>query len=403
MSAAYGAPVRSSSAAAPGRTGGICVIGPGTRFLSGVTYHTYGLANALAESSDRPVSALLLRRLLPRRWYPGAARVGEDLTHLRFLPGVARFDGIDWYWLPSLIPSLWFLVRHRPSHLIVAWWTAAVAHTLLVLVGVGRLLGANVVVEIHETLDPGERRHAAVRRFGRWALRRLCRLSHAVVFHSGTHRDEVLAATGARPPRVDVIPLVAWSHYQLGRCRRPAAPEVCNVLFFGVIRPFKGLEDLLDAFEAIPEDEIGDWWLTVVGETWEGHTAPAERIRASRYRHRITFVNRYVRDEEVDAFFGGADVVALPYRRSAGSGPLAVAMAYGRPVVVSDLEPLRQEAGGYGGAIFVPVGDPAALLEGLHKAADLRTRRFAPPASWEEAAGAHLSLVAHLAAERGRP
>ena len=68
-----------------------------------------------------------------------------------------------------------------------------------------------------------------------------------------------------------------------------------------MIRPFKGLEHLVEAFEAIPESEIAGYWLTVVGETWEGWTLPAERIAASPRRDRITFVNRYVSDAELRA------------------------------------------------------------------------------------------------------
>ena len=72
---------------------------------------------------------------------------------------------------------------------------------------------------------------------------------------------------------------------------------------------------------------MGGYWLTVVGETWEGYTLPAERIAASRHGARITFVNRYVHDADPDAYLRGADAVMLPYRRSSLSGPLHVAMA----------------------------------------------------------------------------
>ena len=60
-------------------------------------------------------------------------------------------------------------------------------------------------------------------------------------------------------------------------------------------------------------------------------------IERSRYRARITFVNRYVHDGELDGYLKGADAVVLPYRRSSISGPLHLAMGYGLPIVITDV------------------------------------------------------------------
>jgi glycosyltransferase involved in cell wall biosynthesis len=377
----------------------VCVVGPGTTFLSGVTYHTYGLSAALASQTDLRVSTVLVRRLLPRRWYPGATRVGADLSHLRLPANVARYDGVDWFWFPSILGALWFLYRHRPDVLIAAWWSAAAAHTILLLALATRALGGRVVVEMHETLDPGESVRPAVRWWGRRALSLLGRLTDVFVTHSEDHGRRLRAGIGA-DVAATVIPLSAWTHYHLGGDppARDAPPEAVNVLSFGVIRPFKGVEDLIDAFERIPPEEIGKWWLTIVGETWEGCTEPAARVARSRYRHRISFVNTYVRDEDVDRYFRGADVVALPYRRSLGSGPLAVAMGYGKPVVVTSLPALREEADGYDGAVLVPPGDPDALLDGLRKAAAKVGEVFEAPRSWEATGGRVADLVRRVAA-----
>ena len=92
----------------------------------------------------------------------------------------------------------------------------------------------------------------------------------------------------------------------------------------------------------------------MVGETWEGWTLPAELIAASPAADRITLVNRYVTDAEVDRFFAEADVVVLPYRRSSASGPLHIAMSHGLPVVVTAVGGLVEAAEHYSGTVFVP-------------------------------------------------
>jgi glycosyltransferase involved in cell wall biosynthesis len=188
-------------------------------------------------------------------------------------------------------------------------------------------------------------------------------------------------------------------HYQwtdTGNVRRAAPETSCNLLFFGLIRPYKGLDNLIRAFEGIPEEEISRFWLTIVGETWEGWTLPARLIEQSRYRHRITFVNRYVSDDEVDGFFRGADAVVLPYRRSCISGPLHVAMGYGLPAVVTRVGGLIETVDGYDGALLIPPEDEAALRDALLQVTTLRGRRFHHPRTWDDTASTYTEFFRRL-------
>ena len=163
-----------------------------------------------------------------------------------------------------------------------------------------------------------------------------------------------------------------------------------------MIRPYKGLEDLVAAFDRIPEDEIDGYWLTVVGETWEGWTLPAEMIQSSRYRDRITFVNRYVHDRELDAYLRGADAVILPYRRSSLSGPLHVAMGYGLPIVITNVGGNAEAADGYEGVVLANPADPEALSEAIGAVARLRGGQFAHPTSWDRTREAYEAVFADL-------
>jgi glycosyltransferase involved in cell wall biosynthesis len=175
--------------------------------------------------------------------------------------------------------------------------------------------------------------------------------------------------------------------------QRAPRPSVTNLLFFGLIRPYKGLTDLLTVFSSLTAEEASGFWLTVVGETWDGCTEPAKLIEASPHRDRITFLNQYVPDEVMAAAFGHADIVVLPYRRSSSSGILHVAMSYGLPVVVTSVGGLPEAASDYEGAIFVPPGDPATLKAGIKKATLLTGQRFEDPRDWGETVGAILAAA----------
>jgi len=365
---------------------GVCVVGPGTRFLSGITYYTYSLANALADSCR--VSVIFMQRLLPRSLYPGRAHVGAALTDLNLASSVQAYDGVDWFWIPSLARALRFLKRRRPDVVVFQWWTGTVLHTYLVLALVARLLRVRVVIEFHETLDTGEERIAWAARYVRALAPFFFSLAHVYVAHSRFECEALEERYGLDREAIDVIPHATYGHYDRGKKWRDAPSEACNLLYLGVIRPFKGVEDLIRAFDSLPADEIDDYWLTVLGETWEGCTEPSELIERSRYRHRITFVNRYVTDDEVDAAFGGADVVVLPYLRSSQSGPLHIAMHYGLPVVTTAVGGLVESVSDYGGAILTAPGDPVALAAAISQARELRGRRFPDPHGWAATASA---------------
>jgi len=358
----------------------VVVVGPGTRFLSGVTCYTYALCNALSER--HVVSAILMRRLLPARLYPGRARVGAALSDLALAPAVRRYDGVDWFWGLTLPRALFFLARERPTVLLLQWWTGTVLHTYLALALVARLYGVRVVVEFHEALDPAEDGLALVNAYVRRVAPWLFRLAAGYVVHSAHDGRLVEHRYGTEGKPVAIIPFATWDQYRSDERARAAPAECCNLLFLGLIRPYKGLDMLIDAFNSIPPEEIGRYWLTIVGETWEGWTLPMTLVARSPYRDRITVTNRYVPDREVGAYFGGADVVVLPYRRSCGSGPLHVALNLGLPVVVTPLGALVEAVEGYGGAVVADEVTPAALLTAIRRAAGLRGERFADPRPW---------------------
>ena len=357
----------------------VCVVGPGTRFLSGITYYTYSLIEALGGAGHR-CSALFIRRLVPERLYPGRARVGAQLTELRLPPDVRGVDGIDWYWGWSLVRAITFLAKERPQVLVLQWWTGAVLHTYLVLAVVARLFGAKVVVEFHETQDVGEARLPFARRYMDILGRSLLRLCAAQLAHSDFDRGLLKERYGLQRS-VALVPHAGYEYLPTRPALRAAPPEAINLLYFGVIRPFKGVEDLIAAWDLLGADR-SRFWLTIVGETWEGWELPSRLIASAPDGDRITFVNRYVTDAEAAGYFAGADVVVLPYHRSSSSGPLQIAMGRGLPAVVTRVGGLVEATARYSGVVLVEPGSPAALAEGINRAAALVGQRFTGVSTW---------------------
>ena len=386
-----------SSSALPTRTVGaptVLVVGSGWRFTSGISYYTCRLTNALAAVT--PTRALLMRGLVPKALYPGRARVGTTVNDLTYDESVEVYDGVDWHWGLSMRGARRFVQQSPPDVVVLQWWTGAVLHSYLRLARLARRSGSRVVIEWHEVQDTGEARIPGVARAVTAAMRRLLRSVDGHVVHSEYDLQLLRQSYDLPDDRVVITPHGPYDHHSSAVATDRAADDDFTFLYFGIIRPYKGVEDLVAAYDLLPAEVREGTRLVIVGETWEGWTAPLEAVAASPHADRITVVNRYVTDREVAEHFAAADAVVLPYRRSSSSGPLQVAMSEGLPVVVTSVGGLVEAAGSYQGTRFVPPGDPAALAQALAEMPARRGERYDDPASWDNTVDALAELFARI-------
>jgi glycosyltransferase involved in cell wall biosynthesis len=144
------------------------------------------------------------------------------------------------------------------------------------------------------------------------------------------------------------------------------AAEDRVALFFGFVRPYKGLDLLIDA-TAIAASEVPGLRLVVAGEFWVPAGDARDRCRRSGVADRVIIHDRYVPNEEVGTYFSAADVVVLPYREATQSGVVTVAAEYGLPVLATRVGGLP-EAVADGTTGLLVDATVAALAEGLRRA-----------------------------------
>jgi glycosyltransferase involved in cell wall biosynthesis len=260
-----------------------------------------------------------------------------------------------------------------------------------------RLLPDRPLVLTAHDLLPREPRPGQVR-----AQRRLFDRVDALVVHSDYGRGQLVERLGVAPDKVHVIHHGAFEHVVASPAG--ALPsEVAGgagpaVLFFGLLRPYKGLETLLRAWQGIDGAQL---W--IAGRPMMD-LAPLRALATPSVR----FVPRFVADGEVSALFTHADVVVLPYARTERfdqSGVLATALAFGKAVVLSDVGGFSEVAAA-GAARLVTAADPAALrsaLAALVSDRPMRDRLGAAalaaargPYSWDEAARRTLELYERI-------
>ena len=184
------------------------------------------------------------------------------------------------------------------------------------------------VMTAHYILPPnasGRAARAAGRVFG---------AMDAVVAHSEHGAARLRDEVGLPADRVRVIPHGAFDYLTRLPEEKPLPEELEGaegpvVLSFGLLRPYKGLENLLEAFGEVG----GDAELWIVGNPRMA-VEPLHEM-AALTGARVRFVTRFVEDAEIPAIFRAADVVALPYLDAEHSGVLYTGLAFGKPMVVS--------------------------------------------------------------------
>jgi len=225
----------------------------------------------------------------------------------------------------------------------------------------------------------------------------------AVIAHSEHGAARLRDEVGLDPAKVRVIPHGAFDYLTRLPEEKPLPPELGGakgpvILFFGLLRPYKGIENLLQAFRQVEGAEL---W--IIGNP-RMDVAPL-RALAAEVPGRVRFVTRFIDDAEIPAIFRRADLLALPYLDAEHSGVLYTGLAFGKPMVLSAVGGFPEVAATGAGRLVTP-GDVDALARALAElAADegartelaaAASRAAAGPFSWDETARLTLDLYREL-------
>lgn len=341
--------------------------------VGGVCHYTYSLCEALASRGAH--TALVTARnyeladfprhfrLYPilKEWFvsdfdrPGP----EDLPQPTWLRVLRRRIASAWTMVRIVVIAL----RERSSVIHMQWPIGPHDWIYLALL---RLLGRKIVYTAHDVV-PHEYTPGDVPR-----LRKLLKRVHWVILHAAENRTAFhktfpdVALPASVVPMGNLLFFLQSTHGSPREARAalgiPLDAHV--VLFFGAIRPYKGLADLIAAFAKVREN-VPDAWLVIAGYPFEPF-APYEEAIAARNIGEHTIVRLgYHSTSEVWKFFLAADLVALPYRSASQSGIAQLAFAFGTPIVatrVGGLPELVEE--GHTGVLVDP-GDEEALATAI--------------------------------------
>lgn len=384
----------------------ICVVGPSKKYFSGLSTHTIFLANAFAKNNE--VSALLFRNLLPRFLYPGNKNVGRKDYSIELSKEIKVYDGMDWNSPWSWIKAFSFLKKEKPDIIVMCWWTSAVAHMELFLTLVNSIsIKSRFILEMHEVVDTIEAGKPVLRLYSRIMGRLIMNRVDAFAVHSATVRDQIIQTYHLKEDKVFVAPIGIYDSY-FQSCTKESAKKELGIneefviLNFGMIRKYKGVPCLVEAFNMLPEDVSSNSRLVIAGEDWGDEEGLDNLIKSSPYYKQITYRPEFVPDSVFPLYFTAADVVVLPYLRTAGSAVASLAMAYGKPVIISELESIKETLKEYEGTIFVPCGDASSIAKKLIEVYNLqkegKTLSYATPSEygWDHVADLFQKIASQI-------
>jgi glycosyltransferase involved in cell wall biosynthesis len=362
--------------------------------LRALSPYCLGLANAMADLLR--VEFISFKKIYPGFLYPGGD-LEEDYTFPTIdHPNLRVRRRLSWY-----NPLTWIAegLMANGALLHAQWWSLAL-WPIYALVCLGfKTRGKPIVFTVHNI-----RSHEDSRIY-EWFCRVLFKLGDHFIVHSGENLNTMRQIYNIPDSRTTRIAHGSLD-FPVGDFIREDvrhdlgfSNEHRVVLLFGAIRSYKGVDVALRALADL-RGKMPDVRLLIVGKPWENWAPYEALIRALGIEPFVTTDLRYIPAAEVAKFFLAADLVILPYHRfDAQSGVGAAALAFEKPLIVSDVGGLPDLVGDRG--CVVPPGDWKTLAEKLNQSLSEPDRlkimarhsgRLSEMGSWEEVADKTLSV-----------
>lgn len=338
----------------------ITVVGPTHPFRGGISHYTSLMVRSLRVCHD--VRFISYSRQYPGWLYPGDSDRDPSTKLLTDEPVSLRFDALNpWEW--------WQLgreVSRSGSPIVILPWSTVYWSPFywIFFKALGRDGQKQSVLICHNVLE-----HEA-NRLKSWASRRVLGMSRYFVTHSQWDRHNLMHWIGqGRANAIKVCPHPLYEHLKQEGLSKAEARASLGIhaervlLFFGFVREYKGLRYLL---EGLPQVQARlNVHLLIAGEVWGDAKTYLATIERLELESSVTFVRRYIPNEDVARYFAAADIVVAPYVTATQSGIVQLAYGFGKPVIVGNVGGLPEAVVEGETGYLVPPRDAAAIARAV--------------------------------------
>lgn len=324
------------------------LVGPFYPLRGGIAQYLGVLGQKLQEKGHQ-VKVLAFRKQFPKFLFPGQTQVesSREYIHLDSQAVFIPWNPITWY-------RTYRLARDdRADALIFKFWMPFFGPGYAAVCALTHWFTDIRIIYIIDNVIPHEKRPG-----DRFLTRLAFRWVDGFIVQSEVVREDLFKwFPEAKDQQVVYVPHPIYDSYSgsemsreeaRAKLGRPAGEKL--LLFFGLVRHYKGLDTLL---EAMPEviRTLGDVHLVVAGEFYEPEQDYRQIIEKLGIDSHVTLINKYIPNEEVSQYFRAADVLVLPYRSATQSGVIQVAHHFELPVISTRVgglpEVIREGETGY--------------------------------------------------------
>lgn len=293
------------------------------------------------------------------------------------------------YWRPDILHIHWtdpFMVAN--SRLMTVIESTRFIFELLML----KLLGVKIVWTIHNIKDH-EGRYKSIQYFFTKILIKLC---NRLIVHCQSAKEETIKVYGENSS-IRIIPHGNYIGWYKNAINRPEAREKLNIrdedivfLYFGQIRSYKGVDELIDTFKVLEHPNVR---LLIVGKPLNKEIGNSlfEKCKSDS---RIKIISEFIPDEDIQIYMNAADIVTLPFKNILTSGSALLAMSFAKPIITPNIGCIKDTLDEKGSFLYNGDNDRDNLLEVLRLGSKARREilldmgehnfRLAEKLGWDE-------------------
>jgi glycosyltransferase involved in cell wall biosynthesis len=269
-----------------------------------------------------------------------------------------------------------YAARPNPRILHILWNNKLEYFDRTVLMLYYKMLNKRIALTAHNVNQA--KRDAKDSLLNRITLKFQYRLCDHIFVHTQRMKSELCqdftvpesAVTVLRYPINNAVPNTELTPLE-ARQRLGIAADEKAILFFGKIRPYKGIENLLTAFKLLSAGSPEKYRLIIAGEPNRGAEEYLRQIQQSADRDfnqgQVILRFQFITDDEMELYFKGTDVLALPYKEIFQSGVLFLSYSFGLPVVATDVGSFREDIVECKTGFLCTPEDPADLARALER------------------------------------
>ena len=305
-----------------------------------------------AFEAGHEIKAYTFSRQYPDFLFPGKTQYVTESDNADPIPSTAILDTVNPF---SYGKTARTINQWKPDILLMKYWMPFFGPSLGTVAK--KMKSPTKVISILDNVIPHEKR-IVDDHFNGYFLKQC----DGFVVMSDAVKNDLLTVTNGKATNYLRANHPIYDHFGAIVDRNAACaklnidPDKKNILFFGFIRDYKGLDLLIDAFGQLDES----YQLIVAGESYSSFAPYQQRIDNSPLKDNIRVFNDYIGDDEVPYFFSAADVCALPYKSATQSGITSIAYHFDLPIVATDVGGLKETIhDGKTGLIVEEVSVPA--------------------------------------------